>query len=183
MCFKIDIIEGHDPSSYFWFRPVHVNATAKILWDEVVEYEEEFSIEEGDVECFLQYFFRKHFDKNLIYNKNRYEPGEGFIENFEWYLTYNFFTYQDLQEIIEDIKHSANLLETDYNNSELDELKKNFSIFYMCAPDSEDYRLGNSNAIESHIDVVIDFYERFTKRLKQMIENNPQTFLISIMGP
>lgn len=73
MEFQIEIIEGHDTSSYFWFRPVILKESGKILYDEGVELEEEFSIEEGDVECFLSYFLYKYFDKNLTYNKRRYE--------------------------------------------------------------------------------------------------------------
>ncbi len=40
MEFQIEIIEGHDPSSYFWFRPVILKESGKILWDKVVELEE-----------------------------------------------------------------------------------------------------------------------------------------------
>lgn len=47
MGFQIEIIEGHDTSSYFWFRPVILKEKGKFLY--------------------------KYFDKNLTYNKRRYE--------------------------------------------------------------------------------------------------------------
>lgn len=182
--FEISIIEGHAPSSYFWFQPVCVNNKDRIILnDDVEELGEEFSIEEGDIDCFLSYFFYKYFDKENIYNKNRYEYGIGYIRDFEWYLTHNFFTYQALKVMLQDVSCSADMLETDYDNPLLDNLKERFSIYYMCPCDSDDYKLGNDQAIRSHVAVVIDFYRRFVNRLTLMMENNPETFLISIMGP
>lgn len=183
MKFEIEIKEGHDYSSYFWFRPVTVKLVEKIRDEDVTELDEEFSIEEGDVECFLAHFFYKHFDKELIYNKQRYEDGLGFIEGFEWYLTYNFFTYERIRDLAEDIDRTAELLRTDFDNPALAEVMKSFSIYYMCPSNDKDYIEGNLANIKEHIDVVIDFYKRFAKRILQMLDNNPDTDLISIMGP
>jgi len=181
---EIEIVEGHDPSSYFCFQPVYVKNKDKIILDDdIKELDEEFSIEEGYVECFLWYFLNKHFDRENIYNKNRYECGMGYVTDFEWYITHNFFTYQSIKVMLQDISCCADRLETDYDDPVLDDLKKWFSIFYMCSPDSEDYKSGNDQAIRKHIAVVIDFYRRFVKRLTLMMENNPEAFLISIMGP
>lgn len=58
--YEIEIIEGQDPSFYFGFRPVIVEKKKRIFWDEVVEPEEEFSIEEEDIRCF-SIFFQKIF--------------------------------------------------------------------------------------------------------------------------
>ena len=112
MEFQIEIIEGHDTSSYFWFRPVILKEKGKILYDEV-----------------------------------------------------------------------AALLESDYNNPRLDDIKKNFSIFYMCAQNDIDYINHDNTAIQKHVSVVIDFYRRFTKRIAAMMENNKNSTVISIMGP
>lgn len=183
MEFQIEIIEGHDPASYFWFRPVILKETGKILWDEVVELDEEFSIEEGDIDCFLSYFLYKYFDANLTYNKRRYEYDEGYISGFEWYLTHNFYTYDALKEMVKEIMEAASLLESDYNNPRLDDIKKNFSIFYMCRQNDADYINQDDTAVQKHISVVIDFYHRFSKRITAMMENNTDTTIISIMGP
>lgn len=183
MEFQIEIIEGHDPSSYFWFRPVILKESGKILWDEVVELEEEFSIEEGDVECFLSYFLEKYFDNNLTYNMRRYEHYIGYIDGFEWHLTHNFYTYNTLIEMIKEINKVASLLEVDYDNPQLDNVKKHFSIFYMCQQSDAAYINGDVSAIQTYISVVIDFYHRFTRRIIAMLENNENTSVISIIGP
>ncbi|MCD8216305.1 MAG: hypothetical protein LUC97_11810 [Clostridiales bacterium] len=41
----------------------------------------------------------------------------------------------------------------------------------------------DSVAIKENVNVVIDFYNRFVKRMNKMMEDNPETNLISIMGP
>lgn len=184
MGFQIEIVEGHDPSSYFLFSPAMFKETGEeVLWDEAVEMDEGFSIEEGDIYCFLSYFLYKYFDENLTYNKRRYEYGEGYVSGFEWYLTDNFYTYDVLNEMVKEILEVASLLESDYNNPRLDDIKKKFSIFYMCPRSDADYFNRDASAIQKHISVVIDFYHRFSKRITSMMENNKNTTVISIMGP
>lgn len=56
MRFRIEIVEGHNSSSYFWFKPVILKESGKILWDDVIELDEEFSIEETDIDCFFLTF-------------------------------------------------------------------------------------------------------------------------------
>lgn len=180
---EIEIIEGHDYSSYFWFRPVRVQLHEKIRDEDVIELDEEFSIEEEDVDCFLAHFFYKHFDNELVYNKRRYEDFEDFISGFVWNLTYNFFTFEGIRALAADIEHAAELLKTNYDDPALEEVTKRFSIYYMCPRDDIDYIEGNFENIRSHVDVVIDFYKRFAKRILQMLDNNPDADLISIMGP
>lgn len=181
--FQIEIIEGHDPSSYFWFRPVQILRPDQITWDEVRELPDEFSIEEGDVACFLSYFFHKYFDRDLLYNKNRYESGEFIDRGFEWYLTHNFYTYETARQMCEEIVRTADLLDKDYDDPALDEVKKEFSIYYLCSEDSEDWITGNQGAIRNYVGVITDFYRRFADRLRKMMDENPETDLISIMGP
>ncbi len=106
-----------------------------------------------------------------------------YVREFEWWLTHNFYTYDIIRVMLEDILQTANSLESDYDNPSLDEVKKRFSIYYMCSDDSEDWQTGNKQAIRQHIGVVIDFYRRFVSRLSLMMENNPEAFLISVMGP
>lgn len=181
---RIEIIEGYDDSSCFNFRPVLLNESGKILLEEVVCIEEIFSIEEGNIECFLWYFLRKYFDGNLTYNKRRYDEDlDVYIGSFEWYLTHNFYTYDTLRKMVEEIENMATLLETDYNNPILDGVKENFSIFYMCDRNDEDYINGDYGAIPKHISVVTDFYRRFAKRITAMMENNKEAHVISVMGP
>lgn len=183
MAFCIEIIEEHDPSSYFWFRPVILHSTDQIKWGDVEELDDEFSIEEGDVSCFVRHFLYKYFDKDLPCNKNRYEDGGYSFTGFEWYLTHNFFTYETISSMLEDIARVADLLESDYDAPALDEVKEHYSIFYLCEQDCEDWIRGNQLAIPKYKHLIIDFYRRFISRTRQMMENFPQAEYISVMGP
>lgn len=122
--------------------------------------------------------------KNLTYNKRRYDESFGcYISGFEWYLSNNFYTYDRLKETVKEIEEAASLLKSDYNNPRLDDIKKEFSIFYMYSQDDPDYINRDKTALQKHISVVIDFYHRFSKRITEMMENNKNTTIISIMGP
>lgn len=184
MKYQIEIVEGHDPSSYFWIRPVTISdSNDRYWWDRVSELEEEISIEEGYISDFLFYFLTKYFDKELSYNKMRVDEFEERIVGFEWYLTHNFYTYECMDRMLKEIDDVALLLQTDYHNPKLVELKKGYSTFSMCSIDDPDYGSNSDAAIERHIPVVIDFYGRFTSRMRKMMENNRNTSIISFMGP
>lgn len=183
MSFQIEIKEGHDPSSYFWFKPVVVKDTERVTYEATIELDDEFSIEEGDVDCFLAYFLFKYFDENLIFNKNRYESYYYFQGGFEWYLTHNYYTYSTLEDMLNEISDVANRLEANFDDPVLVEVKKKYSIFYLCPQDSEDWIKGNTDSIRKYKGLVVDFYRRFVIRLRKMMADNPSTNLISIMGP
>lgn len=189
MAYEIEIIEGHDPSSYFWFNPARVDGEEKdLIYDEdIFLLDEEFSIDEGNIECFLWYFFEKYYDVNLYCNKKYYDRVDGCANSkgFEWYLTDNFYKYDIVKRMLAEISEAADLLEKDFDNEKLKPIKKRFSIFYMVDYDDPDYIAGDSTneAIERHKECVIDFYRRFVKRLSNMMDNNPQVDLISICGP
>ena len=59
----------------------------------------EISIEEDDVAQYLTPFLYKYFDEELEANKHRSDAN-----GFEWYLTYNFFTYESIEHILNDIR-------------------------------------------------------------------------------
>lgn len=189
MAYEIEIIEGHDPSSYFWFHPVKVKDNGKdLIYDEdIFLYDEEFSIEEGDIECFLWHFFEKYYDKELFCNKRYYDRVEGGANpnGFEWYLTDNFYKYETIKSMLAEINEVADLLENDFDNELLSPIKNHFSIFYMTEHDNPDHISGNSTneALRRHKECVISFYRRFVDRLSRMMENNPQVDMISICGP
>ena len=188
MSFQIEIIHGHDSGSYFWIMPVRCRSGVHVLGicDVEEKRDAEISIGEENVASFLAVFFRKYFDKDLIWNRIR----EDCEIEFEWYLEHNFYTYPTIQIMLQEIQNVANLLKTDCTNPLLDEYKAQFSIYDMTEPDSilreEAYvatEERKKQMIEENIDVVIDFYHRFCTELSKMIEEAPDYQCISIMGP
>ena len=152
-------------------------------WEaKVEEYRpEQISIEEDDVGSMLYYFLDQIYDSSLQ------EPFRDTRLNgldFEWNLEYNVFTYDSIRKMIETIQEYTYLLQTDYDNPKLDELK---ACFHPSQFDSEYYyyqeRPDEEATIRKNIYVAIEFYKRFCDRMEIMMKNAPQFNLISFMGP
>ena len=194
----IEIKEGHDPSSYFWIMPVKVIDMTKDAddSDNVDEYRKlEISIEEENIRAFLFPLLLKYFDDNLPENLQRLDNHtvslvDGTQTTFEWYLTYNYYTMQSIQDMISEIKEIIELLEDDFNNSKLDYIKEDYDwILYL------DHRVNTKNLpydkneriklTENYKDLIINFYNRFIKYMENMIEEGSKNGykLISFMGP
>lgn len=167
----IEIQEGHNPSAYFWIRPVSVVMHKKKKGLSVLEFEEEISIMEEAIDRFLKYFFDWYFEPELLCNARRYQNGR-YVKGFEWYLTDNFYAYECMDIMLCEIEMMADLLESDYDNDSLKELKQ---YFWKTAPWYEN--------INYSTEEIVDFYRRFVMRMRRMMQNNPQTKWISIMGP
>lgn len=169
---EIGIVDGHDSSSYFWIMPVRVidysNTNER---DNVARMRSvEISIEEDDVGRYLTPFLYKHYDDDLEANKKRIEQrwtdDDGneqveIVSGFEWYLTHNFFTFESMCEILKDISDTIEVLSSGGENEFTEKLKN----------------------IE--VELVVDFYRRFTYRMEYMMKvgNEKGYDLISFMGP
>ena len=188
---RIEIIEGKDPSSYFIFCACRIEYTnpTRITWEDMPSQGDVFSIEEGDVDCFLKYFLLKYFDNELPYNKYRVEwkSGDdvGYVDGFEWWVEPNYFLYDTIEKMCKEIVHKMDLLKFDFHNQELDGLKKRFSIYYMCDKNDADYKNGDNSddALLRHVDVVIDFYDRFVRRIRHLMRSNKNAEVVSVSGP
>lgn len=183
---EIEIIEGHNYADYFWIRPVVFIEHEAEEDVEVRELKDELSIQESDVESFLAYFFYKYYDNSLKYNSLIEPLFHSRESGFEWYLTYNFFTYETINKMCDEILEMADLFENDYNNTKLIPFKKHFTFCYQCDIDCG-IRKGDGWEclfnVEKNIGIVIRFYRRFVKLIREIMEKNPQTHFISIMGP
>lgn len=185
---QIVIVEGHDSSSYFWINPIMLtdeenkrNDGAHSIYEGVEEYTtQEISIEEDDVFEFLYYFLLKYYDVNVSAPFRReYDP-----EDFEWNLTHNVYTYEAVKKMLADIREHVRLLQADFGDPQLDEWKERFRIsslvkdYYFLSQAQQ-----NELTIRDHVNVIVDFYERFCLRMEAMMKYAPQYDLISFMGP
>lgn len=160
---QIPIVEGHDCSSYFWIMPVKRMEKTAEDDDPVEEYlEEKTSIEEDNVSQFLYFFLEKYFDSDYPYDGIRDEYWE---KEFEWHLEYNIYTYDTMRLMLAEIESCANLLEQDYDAEELAKVKERFWQDVHTAEE------------------IVDFYRRFVRRMRAMMEYAPEYELISFMGP
>lgn len=175
---QIVICEGHDGSSYFWIRPVKINEDDS----ELIEQEDEISIEEDDVAEFLYIFLEKYFDKNIPHKKFR-EPY--CTDEFEWNLEHNLYTYETVEKMLQEIEDCSNLLKTDYNNPKIKKIKARFhtSSFVSENPFTQNSEQEREEKIKVNIYVATEFYERFVRRIRLMMKNNKDCDFVSFMGP
>ncbi len=201
---EIGIVDGHDSSSYFWIMPVRVlDLSNTDAIDSVAEMRSiEISIEEDDVDQYLTPFLYKYFDGELEANKKRTEycwtDDDGtehakYITGFEWYLTHNFYTFDAVKNIINDIRDTADALASGRANEFTAELRKKrgFATYELvCAKNLSEEQINAYNASrpqedDTKIDLIVDFYRRFIYRMEYMIKVGQEKGynLISFMGP
>lgn len=172
---KIGIVDGHNGSLYFWIMPVRiVDDTDTNDMDAVAEMKSvEISIEENDVYQYLTPFLDKYFDDELDANKKRvnyyWEDNDGnecpsYVSGFDWNLTYNFYSFDAVANILNDIKDTADGL--------------------SCGKPNE-YTANRPTKYDADVELIIDFYRRFIYRMEYMMTVGKEKGynLISFMGP
>lgn len=197
---EIKIVDGHDPSSYFWIMPVRVidyfdtNAVGAVAGMRHLE----ISIEEDDVAQYLTPFLFKYFDVALKANKRR--AGSYWIDDdgnervsFEWYLTHNFYTYDSMMHIIRDINDTIEALLSGNNNEYTAVLKEKRGtetnkLLYaknLSEEQIDEYNANRPKEDDTEMDLIIDFYRRFVYRIEYMMKVGKENGydLISFMGP
>ena len=187
---EIGIVDGHDSSSYFWIMPVRVlDFSDSDGLDNVAKMNSaEISIEEDDVAQYLTPFLYKYFDKGLEANKCRSDA-----DDFEWYLTHNFYTYEALNGILTDIKDTVDALSTGRVTEYTSQLKVKRGLsacetLYAKDLTAEQVAAYNENRPkedDTAIALIIDFYNRFVYRMEYMMRVGKEKGynLISFMGP
>lgn len=182
--YEIEIINGTDSSSYYCFSIDDIPDKDVIEEEDINCVKVLFSIEEGDVECFLYYFLKKYYDPHLKYNSHQDIDEDEKSQFYPW-LVENVFTYESISKMCDEIMEVAQLLEEDFYNPRLDEVKMEFFIGYMSSNDDPD-NINTDRSEEAkhrHVDVVIDFYRRFVGKLRKAMREYPDYCLIGIEGP
>ncbi len=194
-------------SSCFYITPVKIasaddhkvkESKSIRFFRDVMEYRNEaISIEEEYVSQFLCYFLNKWFNKELSHS---YRIANGFeeedlkaiySEGFEWYLTYNVYTYEAIQDMLSEIKTMKTILATDYYSHELDDLKKYFCYLSLCSDEkikiNPDEIPSTSwwyeEALKAKSYLVVDFYDRFVCYMEKMMKLTPACSEIAFVGP
>lgn len=92
------------------------------------------------------------------------------------------------KRLLEDIEDTIELLRTDYDNKELDPIKKQFFYGYMVNYENMEQSQYDTDEkqdmlIRENIEVVIDFYQRFVEAMWKIMDDNPEGNCISVTGP
>ena len=195
---EICIIDDHDPTSYYWIMPARViDYSNSNSLDCVAELRNaEISIADDDVSQYLRPFLLKHFDDNLKANKNRIDnEGNGieYISGFNRYLTHNYYTFDSVVNIINDLKDTIDALSSGRETEYTIELRKKRGMatyLLVNAPKLTKEQIQRYNDTRPTVDntpsdMIIDFYNRLIYRLEYMMKIGKEKGfdLISFMSP
>ncbi len=201
---EIGIVDGHNGSSYFWIMPVRViDYSNTNTTDNVARMRSaEISIEEDDVSQYLTPFLYEYYDDELEANKKRIDQywidDDGNeqstpVSGFEWYLTHNFFTFEQMVHILKDIAETVDALtsgrETEYTKKlKIKRGTATYQLLYTKDLNEEEVAEYNANRPtedDTEVELVVDFYQRFLYRMEYMMKVGKEKGynLISFMGP
>lgn len=184
-CRQLPIVEGgNGAGAHFDITPVRRTTPSKENEDGIEKCLEHFiSIAEEIVSEFLSVFMDKYFDEAYPYGEIR---DSFYASAFDWYAKYNFYTYETMEKMLAEIEECTRLLAEDYDNPALQEVKSKFqaSTFY---PGDDFYRHRwtaeeEAQLIRDNIHLAVDFYQRFVKRMRQMMKAAPDYDIINVMG-
>lgn len=188
---QIPILEGTDYGSYFMIVPTMAEEQeidSSFSWETKNYYKKRIMIEEDDVKSFLFYFLYKYFDED--YNKKYADRDPYDSVRFESYLDPNLYSYPTMKKMLQDIEEKTKLLQEDFENPELNELIDGFAISYFLPdelwdlPNQEDWNEEKRREIiRDNLGIALDFYARFVKRLRKLMERNPDSDCICFSGP
>ena len=188
---QIPILEGENTSSYFAICSLTVEKEEKnprYSWETIDYYQYRMMIEEDNVQFFLFYFLYKYFDED--YNK-KYAGRDSYNSvRFERWADRNLYSYPTMKKMLGEIEEKARLLQKDFENPELKELIDDFSISDFLPdelwglPDQEDWNEEKRREIiRDNLGIALDFYARFVKRVRKLMERNPDSDCICFTGP
>ncbi len=197
---EIEIVDGYDSSSFVWIRPAKVTdyTDSNGRNNVSVMSSARISIDERDVGKYLSPFLYKYFDNDLLANRMRREyhwtDDDGtehstYLTGFQWYLTHNFYSYESMKDIINDMRDTMEALRSGRENKYTEELLEG------CAPEEgsaeeeqdedEEYAAFTPRNRRTETGRIISFFERLIYRLEYMMRVGKEKGfdLISFMGP
>ena len=178
---QIPIADGHHGSG-FWIYPIKYNNEKKDV--DINRNTDEISIDETYMPILVP-FLVKYFDKTHPYYKHQI-PTELF-NGFNWYCWHNLYTYEDMRKMLADIKSCAYMLENDFDNPALKDVKDHIGLFELNYFDGRfypDITEEEKNEIRrSKIHIATDFYRRFAYRMEVMLQRSTKYNLITFEGP
>lgn len=175
---QVFICNGRDCGGTFWIVTMNSDKEkdAKLPFCDSIG----MSIEECEFAEFFQEFVYRYFDPTIQEDRDGLPPDE--IE-FDWYDC-NLYTYENMRKMILDIRKTANMLENDYDNPELDTIKSHFTWYFET--DLNKVETATESEIEAFKKIraqkAIDVYRRFADRIEKMM-SLPSTDIISFAGP
>ncbi|MBQ8143261.1 MAG: hypothetical protein IJ042_00525 [Butyricicoccus sp.] len=172
---QIAIINGRDSGGVYWIFPISLD-------DETVEERMPvtsgygIAIDEGDVREFLSFFLVQWFDPSI---QERDEWEENRFDSYG----HNYYTFESIRRMLEEIRAASWLLQEEYDHPVLDDLKSGFTWYLYTSKNWQEVTEAEKNELRrNRVPLAVDFYERFCARMEEMM-TLPGRNAISFAGP
>ena len=121
-------------------------------------------------------FLYKYFDQSIQDDDHDRDGFDGYGGNL--------YSRESMRKIIEEIRETVALLQTDFDNPKLAVIKKHFSPYTFSPETSGKLSEKKKNELyRENVDLAIDFYTRFANRIESMLIEQTDCDLISFAGP
>lgn len=168
------IVNGRDGGGTFWI--IGISSKEERISDIPNLDCFGMSIDDMIVSEYLSEFLYKYFDPS-IQERNEYDES-----GFDWYGG-NLYTFETMRKMLDDIYATIDLLQTDYNNPQLDKIKSHWPIYKYTEKSHDELSDEELNELrKNHVPIAISFYERFCLRMENMLKI-PGNDLMSFAGP
>lgn len=180
-------IEGHDSGDSFWIFPVKIKTISDIgiNFTDVDEVNDRISIPNKYMDNLLFDLLEEFFDDSMDINRMRIdysrknkETGEidvQYARGFEYYLSYNFFTYEQMESLLHRLQKIADMLGKGHWGVLGKDTRKGIERIYDLDCD-DDTRA-------SFYIWLGRFYNKLVERIQKMMGDHPETNIISVEGP
>lgn len=171
---NVQIINGHDSGGTFWIIGSSKNKENNTAFPKLRCFG--ISIDDYYVYEFLSTFLYKYYDSS-IQERSKYDDLE-----FDWYGV-NLYSSDNMKKMIEEIRRTVIMLKEDYDNPTLDVVKSLWTYYQYTNKSKDELTAEEVNELRKNaVPVAIDFYERFCKRIENMLKI-PENDIISFAGP
>ncbi len=136
------------------------------------------SVDDLYAEMFLLKFLYRYYDET-IQDREEYEQ-----KNFDWY-GHNYYTFEAMRSMISDLYTTADLLETNYDSAELDDIKKHFCAYSFPNDPTREHNTEEEKQTLTRENILIaaDFYRRFAERLETLLRECDDCDMVVVSGP
>lgn len=153
------IINGRTSNGEFWIGPE--------LPDDSFDDRYGISIDEIEISDYLSDLLEKYYDPAI---QIRDYDGQYVEERFDWYGS-NFYSTEQMRQILADLKTISKMLVDDYDNCLLKEVTEKFDWTRYTNKQKEELSEGELHDLRKQdVPAALDFYKRFTKWAERVLE-------------
>lgn len=183
----IKIEKGNKSGGYFIIGPDKYGPKSQSNTDDYDDWEKYkdyvISIDELDITDYLLYFLLKHFNVDLEANQTR-ELATYEKNTFVYYLERNYFSYSEVEQIINDIKILLKIIDSASSKKDLiAKTKKQFPPLERFGYRLCDVSKDITNDFNHSVNAIADFYRRFIDEMTNIMKNCPECNVITFVGP